>query len=631
MPNRPDASPPSSGGRARRMWLLLLAALALALLAAGPILRALLPGLLHRAAAARGLSASWARFDLTLPLRVRLSTLVVVRVADGDTLVRADSLAVEMDPWRLLLLRPHPTSIGLARASIHVPARRGADPVAASPGPDNAAPDHGGPEAARDKRWNHERAARLRNVARSLVDILAAPAHELPRVSLRDVALTPAAAPKAADADDEAPGSARIAWLKLDTGREGVHLACEGRWLGRSTLPFMGTLDYRRDDRITGRARVVVPAPWTERSGGRPDTLRVGVHGALTQDRVHGAVVIADTTRLTIGRLRFRLGGEAARSGPRFRLTLTADTLTAQEWQQSLPRAVLGPLLDLSVRGWYGYRVALDLDFERPDSVGFSAVVQPHGLRLDSLATRLDVLRLGEPFTAAIHMPHDRIVIRELSPANPHFRALAAIDSLIANAVVTNEDGGFYRHRGFNTEAVKSAIADNVKAGAYRRGAGTITMQLVRNLYLGHQRTLSRKGQEVVLAWVLEHLTTLSKARMLEIYLNIIEWGPEIHGADEAAHYYFGHDAGHVTVDEALFLATVVPAPTRWRNRLDAAGVLRPFARAQMHFIGRAMVAKGRLSPELLPPADSLRIELRGPAREILFPFQEAHADTIPK
>jgi membrane peptidoglycan carboxypeptidase len=77
--------------------------------------------------------------------------------------------------------------------------------------------------------------------------------------------------------------------------------------------------------------------------------------------------------------------------------------------------------------------------------------------------------------------------------------------------VLTNEDGGFYHHRGFNTAAIQGAIAENLRAGAFRRGAGTITMQLVRNLFLGHQRTLSRKGQEVVLAWVLEHMTGLSK------------------------------------------------------------------------------------------------------------------------
>jgi len=605
----------------RRLPLVLLA-LVLVVVAAVLLLRAMLPGLVKKAIAARGFTASWAQFDVDAPLDIHLRGLIVVRNATADTLIRADSLAIGIDPWSLLLFRTRLTSVGLARATIHVPARRGTDS-------ETALPEAAAPEKPQDKRWDRARAAKLRYVARSLVDILAAPAHQLPHVSMRDVTLAPAASSTATAAsdDDEPPAGARIAWLLLRTGNQGVHVAGEGRWIGRSILPVAGALDYGRDDRITGLARIAVPAT----AGGRPDTLRVGVHGALSQYRDGGMVTIADSTRLSIGTLRFRLGGTSSREGPRFRLTLSADTLTARQWQESLPRAVLGPLLDLSVHGWYGYKVTLDLDFAHPDSVGFTAVVQPHGLRLDSLATRLDVLRLSEPFTAAIHLPHDRIVTRELSASNPHFRPLASIDSLIANAVVTNEDGGFYRHRGFNTEAVRSAIADNVKAGAYRRGAGTITMQLVRNLYLGHQRTLSRKGQEVVLAWVLEHLTTLSKERMLEIYLNIIEWGPETHGADEATHYYFGHDAGRVTVDEALFLATVVPAPTRWKNRFDATGALRPFARAQMHFIGRAMVTKGRLRPELLPPADSLRVELRGPARAILFPETVAHADTLPK
>src|SRR5207247_10808386 len=128
---------------------------------------------------------------------------------------------------------------------------------------------------------------------------------------------------------------------------------------------------------------------------------------------------------------------------------------------------------------------------------------------------------LDASFNATFHLPGVRIATHELSPANPHFRTLDQIDSLLVHAVITNEDGGFFRHRGFNVEAVKGAIAENLRAGAYRRGAGTITMQLVRNLYLGHERTLSRKAQEVALAWVLEPLTGISKRRLLEIYLNI--------------------------------------------------------------------------------------------------------------
>jgi membrane peptidoglycan carboxypeptidase len=250
--------------------------------------------------------------------------------------------------------------------------------------------------------------------------------------------------------------------------------------------------------------------------------------------------------------------------------------------------------------------------------VEFHADVIPHDLQIDPGRSRLNLLALDQPFTAEIHLPRGRIATRELSEANPHYRPLEAIDSILVHAVLTNEDGAFYRHSGFNAEAVKGAIADNIRAGAYRRGAGTITMQLARNLYLGHERTLSRKAQEVALAWILEHLTYVGKRRLLEIYLNVIEWGPGVHGADEAAQYYFGRDAGRLTVDQALFLATVVPAPTKWRYRFDASGALRPFERAQMHYIGRAMIRKGWLGAADLPAADSLRVEISGPARGML-------------
>jgi membrane peptidoglycan carboxypeptidase len=309
-------------------------------------------------------------------------------------------------------------------------------------------------------------------------------------------------------------------------------------------------------------------------------------------------------------------------------LTIACDGLTPELVEASLPPPLLGPLPRAGVRGAWDYRLGFRLDLARPDSVDFHADVIPHDLEIDREKSRLNLLTLDQPFLAEIHLPHGRGATRDLSPANPHYRPLEGIDSILVHAVLTNEDGGFYQHSGFNPSAVKGAIADNIRAGAYRRGAGTITMQLARNLYLGHERTLSRKAQEVVLAWILEHLTYVTKRRLLEIYLNVIEWGPGIHGADEAARYYFGRDAGRVTVDQALFLATVLPAPTKWRYRFGDGGAIRPFERAQMHFIGRAMVKKGWLAPASLPAADSLRLEITGPAREMLLPERAAAPDT---
>jgi len=575
--------------------VLLLLALALGLRAA---VMGAVAGRIRHAAAERGLVASWQTLRIAFPADVTVLGLALAGAA-GDVAFHAESLRVEVNPWSLLALRPGMRSVSLSHARAWMRASRAADP-------DTLVPD----EPRTRDHGRRERAERLRASAEHLVALLLAPARDFPRLALRDVSVI------APHREDALSAGARLAWLELRPMEGGVRLAANGSLLLERPIPFEVGLDYGRDDRIAGGARFRVPAL----DGRGYESLRIALDGRVAQDRRTGVVRLADSTRVTIGRLPFLLSGSLERRGPRVRFALAADHITPGRLIESIPGAVLGPLLGLSVRGEFDYRLSLDLDLARPDSVEFAADVIPNHLALDPGGTRLRLFGLDEPFTAVIHLPHGVIATRDLSPASPSFRPLDAMDSLLVHAVVTNEDGGFFHHRGFNIEAVKMAIAENLKAGAFRRGAGTITMQLARNLYLGHERTLARKAQEVVLAWVLEHLTGVSKRRLLEIYLNIIEWGPGVHGADEATRYYLGHDAGRVSVGEALFLSTVVPSPGKWRYRFDRDGGLQPFARAQMHFIGRAMIAKGWLSPEDLPPADSLRVELEGPAREVLFP-----------
>jgi hypothetical protein len=460
----------------------------------------------------------------------------------------------------------------------------------------------------------------VRAAAGALARVVLAPARHLPELRFRDLTVR---TPRAEDEDTDAASSRmrlEIAALDLAHTREGIALAAAGRLRLDRDQPFSLQLQYAHDDAISGGAWLGVP----DTVRGRLDTLRLRVLGRATQDRRRQELRLGDGTRVWIGQLPITVSGSVARRGPAVSLDLSADKITEERIRASIPRAMLGPLTELSVKGSFDYRLAFQLDVSRPDKVDFAVDVIPHGLQIDPARTHLQVLGLDQPFTATIHLPAGRTATRDLSPANPTYRPLAAIDSTLTHAVLTNEDGGFFRHRGFNLEAVKQAISANLRAGAYRRGAGTITMQLARNLYLGHQRTLSRKAQEVVLAWVLEHLTGLSKQRLLEIYMNIIEWGPDVHGAGEAARYYFGEDPGRISVDEALFMTTVVPSPLKWKYRFGHDGALRPAERAQMHFIGRAMVNKGWLDPERLPDTDSLNVSLRGPARLVLFPDSSA-------
>jgi membrane peptidoglycan carboxypeptidase len=115
-------------------------------------------------------------------------------------------------------------------------------------------------------------------------------------------------------------------------------------------------------------------------------------------------------------------------------------------------------------------------------------------------------------------------------------------------------------------------------------------------------------------------LDGLSKDRLLEIYLNIIEWGPDVHGANEAARYYFAKDASELSLDEALFLTVVIPSPSRWRTRVDAYGELRPWARSQMAYIARKMADHQWLAPEQVPADSTLHVTLRGRAADLIAP-----------
>jgi hypothetical protein len=578
----------------RRILILLgLAALALILLSGRAVVRLAIAGRLRHAAAERGLVASWRRLDLAPPIRVRVLGLTMAQPAGGDTVFHADSIAVAIDPVALLAFAVRPQRVELAHARI-APPGAGAEPAEALAA-----------ESAAPRRATAEK---VRRTAETVTRMMLAPARQLPELRLRDVEL------EAPPADDGTPAAAPLLAIQrfdLTHLRDGIRLSGAGSVGLEQVVPFDLALDYAHDDWLAGRMWFGVP----DSTRGAPDTLLVRIEGALAQDRRRGELTLRDPTRVWIGALPLTLGGTLARSGPRGSLHVAADDVTASLIERSIPAPLLGPLTRIAVEGSFDYRLDLAVDVARPDSVELAVRVVPHDLAINADGTTLPILGLDEPFTATIHLPHGRTAMRDLSRENPFYRPLEAIDSTLVYAVVANEDGGFFRHRGFNLDAMRGSIAEDLRAGAYRRGAGTITMQLARNLYLGHQRTVSRKAQEVVLAWMLEHLTGLSKQRLLEIYLNVVEWGPGIHGIGEAAKYYFGRDPASFTPAQALFLATLLPAPTKWRYKFDKAGELRPSIKAQMHFIGRAMVGKGWLDPERLPPADLLQVAITGPAQ----------------
>jgi monofunctional biosynthetic peptidoglycan transglycosylase len=203
-------------------------------------------------------------------------------------------------------------------------------------------------------------------------------------------------------------------------------------------------------------------------------------------------------------------------------------------------------------------------------------------------ATLPDVrpLRDHNPETTAFIELRKRQAAEEGKPFALHYtwRPLRRISPFLRRALVHAEDARFFQHDGVDWDAVKKTIEQDLHEGSLARGGSTITQQVAKNLYLSPSRNPIRKLRELFIAWRLE--AALGKERILEIYLNIAEWGPGVFGAEAAARHWFGRSAGDLTAAQAARLAVALPNPLKRSPRIDsraldrkAAALVRALAR----------------------------------------------------
>ncbi|HEY6240434.1 MAG TPA: monofunctional biosynthetic peptidoglycan transglycosylase [Burkholderiales bacterium] len=139
----------------------------------------------------------------------------------------------------------------------------------------------------------------------------------------------------------------------------------------------------------------------------------------------------------------------------------------------------------------------------------------------------------------------------------------------LKRAIIVAEDAKFTDHEGFDWEGIQRAMEKNQRRGKIVAGGSTITQQLAKNLFLSGERSLLRKAQETILAAMIE--AAMDKRRIFEIYLNVAEWGDHVFGAEAAAHYYFGVDAGSLQPEQAARLAAMLPRPRYYDRNRDSA------------------------------------------------------------
>lgn len=185
---------------------------------------------------------------------------------------------------------------------------------------------------------------------------------------------------------------------------------------------------------------------------------------------------------------------------------------------------------------------------------------------------------------------------------------LDQISPYLIKAVLIAEDDKFWSHEGFDYEAIQKAIEKDLKTKKFKFGGSTISQQLARNLYLSPRKSLLRKLREALITWKMEKV--LSKKRILELYLNVVEWGEGIFGIEAASRHYYGKPSSDLSPMESARLASVLPNPKRYHPTSDQRYVIH-----RSNIIYRIMVQRGIVVPEY-----DLLLEKIEPARQLESP-----------
>lgn len=297
-------------------------------------------------------------------------------------------------------------------------------------------------------------------------------------------------------------------------------------------------------------------------------------------------------------------------------LAITPAEIDADRFFKSLPNGLFSTFEGIRTHGKLTFFMRFHLDFAQPDSLQFTAGLQGKQFHIDRFGA-VNYRMIDTTFQYDIY--ESGVYKRSLlvGPQSPSFVPSGRVSPFLINAILTSEDPGFFYHNGFSPESFRQSIVTNIKQHRFARGGSTISMQLVKNVFLSRNKTIGRKLEEMLIVWLIENQRLVSKERMFDVYLNIIEWGPGVYGAKEASAFYFKKTPDQLTLAESIFMAGMIPKPRWFMYSFDENGHLKTGTCEQMNFVFHVMQHRNEVNS-----SDSLlhfnELELKGPAHQLL-------------
>ncbi|HTG66884.1 MAG TPA: biosynthetic peptidoglycan transglycosylase [Flavobacterium sp.] len=278
-----------------------------------------------------------------------------------------------------------------------------------------------------------------------------------------------------------------------------------------------------------------------------------------------------------------------------YKLKVNIPKMKAQDFISSLPDGLFTHFQGMEANGTFDYNLDFKYNKNKPNDLVFNSNLKKENLKITKYGeANLNKLNGEFIYRAIIQNVLQRPVL--VGAANPNYTPLDQISPYLRKCVLTTEDPSFFSHHGFINEAFKQSIVKNIRTKKFARGASTISMQLIKNVFLTREKTLSRKLEEILLVYILENNRIVSKERMLEVYFNIIEWGPNVYGIGEASQFYFQKTPADLTFNECLYLARIIPSPKKFMYQFDDEGNLKKSAQQQVSFLTNLMIKRGLLT-----------------------------------
>lgn len=296
--------------------------------------------------------------------------------------------------------------------------------------------------------------------------------------------------------------------------------------------------------------------------------------------------------------------------------SINKENFEADRLFASLPSGLFYNLAGLETEGALSYHFQCDIDWGRLDSVVLESALKGKDFRILRYGNT-DLRRMNASFLYTAYEQGEPVRSFMVGSENPDFRSFQAISRYLPLAIMQSEDAGFFYHNGFIPSAIRESLIQDLKERRFARGGSTLSMQLVKNVFLSRNKTIARKLEEMLIVWLIESNRLTSKERMFEVYLNIVEWGPSVYGAAEASHFYFAKDPSRLTLAECIFLASIIPKPKHVRYCFDGLA-LKPSYEEFFRVILDRLVERGLISSEEAEGVTPEAVVITGPARTYL-------------